>query len=291
MMKPENIALVSVTARVQRSIGAILVDAGKLSVEDAERVLRLQRQEKLLFGDAALRLGVVTQADVDAALSRQFDYPYLQRGSSAVSESVVTAYDPFGEQAEVFRTLRSQLMLRWFDGDSSRRVLAVVSPEAQDGRSFVAANLAVVFAQLGERVLLIDADLRSPKQHTLFALDNRSGLSAVLSGRHEAAEVEGVPGLEHLSILPAGPMPPNPVELLSRPGFSRLLDDLKPRFDIVLLDSPSAAQYADAQTIAAKASGSLMVLRKDGTRANAARQLAEKLRKHTTFVGTVLNGC
>ena len=136
VMKPENIALYSAStavARTQRSIGAILIDAGRLSMEDAERVLRVQREEKLLFGDAALKLKVLTQADIDFALSRQFNYEYLQRGSSQVSESVVAAYDPFSEEVEAFRTLRSQLMVRWFDGDPSRRVLGHREPRSQRG--------------------------------------------------------------------------------------------------------------------------------------------------------------
>lgn len=291
-MKPENIALYSpstTVARTQRSIGAILIDAGRLSMEDAERVLRLQREEKLLFGDAALKLKVLEQADIDFALARQFNYEYLQRGSSVVSEKVVAAYDPFSEEVEGFRTLRSQLMVRWFDGDASRRVLAVVSPEANEGRSFIAANLAVVFAQLGERVLLVDADLRSPSQHALFGLENRGGLSSLLSGRQEAPEFQLVPGLQHLSVLPAGPLPPNPIELLSRPGFTHLLQDLRGRFDVVLIDSPPASQYTDAQMIARRAGGAIMVVRKDGSRAAAAVELANNVQANSTLLGTVLN--
>jgi chain length determinant protein tyrosine kinase EpsG len=291
-MKPENIALYSAStaiARTQHSIGAILIDAGRLSMEDAERVLRLQREEKLLFGEAALKLKVLKQADIDFALSRQFNYEYLQRGSSQVSESVVAAYDPFSEEVESFRTLRSQLMVRWFDGDASRKVLAIVSPEKKEGRSFVTANLAVVFAQLGERVLLVDADLRSPTQHALFGLQNRTGLSSFLSGRQEAADVQEVPGLPHLFLLSAGPVPPNPIELLSRPNFTRLLPDLRTRFDVILIDSPAALQYADAQMISVRAGGAIMVVRKDGSRAAAAAALARTVQANSTLVGTVLN--
>lgn len=291
-MKPENIALYSASttvARTQRSIGAILIDAGRLSMEDAERVLRLQRDEKMLFGDAALKLKVLTQGDIDFALSRQFNYEYLQRGTSQVSESVVAAYDPFSEEVEGFRTLRSQLMVRWFDGDPARRVLAVVSPEAGEGRSFVTANLAVAFAQLGERVLLVDADLRKPTQHARFGLENRSGLSAMLSGRQETADVQEVAGLPHLSILTAGPLPPNPIELLSRPGFARVLQDLRERFDVILVDSPPASRYADAQMIAVRAGGAIMVVRKDGSRAEAALDLARTMQANSTLLGNVLN--
>jgi chain length determinant protein tyrosine kinase EpsG len=290
-MKPENIVPFSATSRVPQSIGSILVDGGKLSIDDAERVLQLQRQEKIRFGDAALKLKVVTQRDIDFALSRQFHYDYLQPGSSDVSANVIAAYDPFNAEVEGFRTLRSQLMLRWFDGDPTRRVLAVVSPEAREGRSFITANLAVVFAQLGERVLVVDADLRAPVQHALFGLENRTGLSTVLAGRQDIPDIRTVTGLEHLSVLTSGPLPPNPIELLSRPDFTMLLGKLRERFDVILLDSPAATRYADAQVLAARTAGALMVVRKDGSRADAARDVASILGASTTLVGTVLNEC
>lgn len=288
-MKSENIALFSAGARPQASIGAILIDAGRLTIEDADRVLRLQREEKLRFGDAALKLKVLTQQDIEFALSRQFNYEYLQPGSSQVSPAVVVAYDPFSEPAEGFRTLRSQLLLRWFDGELSRKVLAVISPEAKEGRSFIVANLAVAFSQLGEQVLIVDADLRSPSQHELFGIENRSGLSGCISGRQERPEIQKVPGFEHLSVLPAGPVPPNPMELLSRTEFSRLLDELKGRFDVILVDSPPAAQYADAQLIAVRAGGAVMILRQDASRASAALDVENAVRGNVTVVGTVLN--
>lgn len=291
-MTPDNVARLSASTSVirsQRSIGAILVDAGKLSVEDAERVLKLQRQEKLLFGDAALKLKVVTQSEIDFALSRQFDYEYLQPGESRVSDSVIAAYRPFSAEVEAFRALRSQLMLRWFDGDTSRKILAVVSPEAKEGRSFIAANLAVVFAQLGERVLLVDADLRTPVQHALFGLDNGTGLSGVISGRQTTADTEQIDGFGHLSVLPAGPLPPNPMELLGRPGFPRLLDELKGRFDVILVDTPPSLKYADAQITAVRATGALVVIRKDASRAASVCAVSESLRSNTNIVGTVLN--
>src|SRR3990172_66679 len=87
-----------VSKRGERSIGAILIDAGKLTPEDAERILRRQREQGLRFGDAATKLGLITQADIEFVLSRQFDYPYLLRGQSEVSEDLVAAYTPFTPQ-------------------------------------------------------------------------------------------------------------------------------------------------------------------------------------------------
>jgi len=276
--------------RGERSIGAILLDSGRLSVDDAERILRLQRDQHLRFGDAAIKLGLLTEADIQFALSRQFDYPYLLRGSSNVSEHVVAAYEPFSAQVEALRSLRSQLMLRWFGSSEDRKALAIVSPAHKEGRSFVTANLAVVFSQLGEHTLLLDADMRQPQQHVLFGFENRGGLSAALSDRGGPVEIQRVPGLRDLSVLTAGAIPPNPIELLARPLFKELLDELCKRFDVILIDSPPAIQYADAQAIAARAGGALIVTRKDASRLSQTRAISESLAQSgASVVGAVLN--
>ena len=276
--------------RSERSIGALLIDAGRLKPQDAERVLRLQREEGLRFGDAAMKLGLLTKADIDFALARQFDYPYLRRGESAVSEELVAAYAPFSPQVEALRALRSQLMLRWFDSDPARKTLAIVSAARKEGRSFIAANLAVVFSQLGEHTLLIDADLRHPRQQELFALENRVGLSAVLSGRAGAEAIQRIPSLLDLWVLPSGAQPPNPLDLLARPLFAQLLKDLAQKFDVIILDSPPSENCADAQTIAVRAEGALIVARKNTTRMWQVRGVSDSVAPASvTVVGTVLN--
>ena len=276
--------------RSDRSIGAILVDAGRLKIEDAERILRLQKEQDLRFGAAAMQLGLLNQADIDFAISRQFDYPYLLRGQSAVSEELIAAYAPFTPQVEALRALRSQLMLRWFDVDPARKALAVVSAERNEGRSFIAANLAVAFSQLGEHTLLIDADMRNPSQHRLFGLDNRAGLSAVLTGRGGPEAIQRIPALRDLSVLPAGVQPPNPSELLARPEFAQLLQEMAREFDILILDTPAAADTADAQTITMRAGGALLVVRKNASRFWRVRGIADHaVETSATIVGTVLN--
>ncbi len=278
------------TMHGERSIGAILINTGRLRLEDAECIVRLQREQGLRFGDAATQLGLLTRADIEFALSRQFVYPYLLRGESNVRENVIAAYEPFSPQAEALRALRSQLMLRWFDSDPARTTLAVVSAARNEGRSFIAANLAVVFSQLGERTLLIDADMRNPCQHDLFGLDNRAGLSAVLSGRGGPEAILRVPALFDLSVLPAGVQPPNPLELLAQQRFPQLLHGLAKKFDVILLDSPAAAEYADAQTLAVRAGAALIVARKNATRMWQVRGVSDTvIQASATVVGTVLN--
>lgn len=287
MLRENNLNL---RVAADRSIGAILIDAGRLSAENAEAILRVQRERGIRFGDAAVELGLLSAADIEFALSRQFDYPYLVKGESDVDESLIAAYNPFSPQVEALRALRSQLMLRWLDADKKRKALAITSPERGEGRSYLAANLAVVFSQLGEHTLIIDADMRNPCQHALFGLDNRSGLSAVLSGRRGQDAIQRIPAFRDLSVLPAGAVPPNPQELLARPLFAELLDKVTQEFDVVLVDTSSGGEFADAQTVAARAGAALVVARKNVSRIGALTLLAESMgHANTVVVGTVLN--
>lgn len=274
-----------------RSIGAILIDNGRLTPEAAERILKLQKEQGLRFGDAAIQLGLLSEADIQQALSRQYDYPYLMPGDERVSEEVVAAFKPFSPIVEQLRAVRSQLMLRWFDAEIGHKTLAVVSAGRAEGRSFTAANLAVVFSQLGERTLLIDADLRNPSQHQLFRLENKLGLSSLLAGRAELAEaVIRIPGLIDLSVLPAGATPPNPQELLARPVFNALMATAAGQYDIVIVDTPAGAETADSQTIAARTRGAVVVARKDRSSAPALQAFVTSLQHSgVAVVGAVLN--
>jgi chain length determinant protein tyrosine kinase EpsG len=273
-----------------RAIGAILVDAGRLTPESAERILRLHKKQGIRFGDAAVALGLLTPEDIRFALSHQFDYSYLPARDSSLSTELVAAYTPFSKVVEQLRALRSQLMLRWFDAEAQRKALAVVSASSGDGRSFIAANLAVVFSQLGERTLLIDADLRRPRQHSLFKLNNDVGLTSMLAGRAGAEAVVRVPSLLALSVLPSGPMPPNPQELLGRQVFSDTLQSLSAGFDIVIIDTPCGTSYADAQTVAVRAGAALLLARENRSLVPQVTRLTRSLQQSgATLVGSVIN--
>ena len=279
----------TVPNRAGRAIGSVLIDSGRLKLNDVTRVLNLQRDKKLRFGEAAVELGLLAPADIEFALARQFDYPYLTRGESAVSQELVAAYDPFCSQVEALRAVRSQLMLRWFN-DPAHKSLAVVSAERGEGRSFIAANIAVVFAQLGGRTLLIDADLRHPVQHRLFGIENNTGLSAALSYRGGFEVTKRIASLHNLTVLPAGPIPPNPAELLARPPFAQLLRDLASHFDYIVIDTPAAAETADAQTISVRAGAAMIVARTNASRIAQVRKVADSLTvAKAAIVGTLLN--
>jgi len=227
------------------SIGQLLLDAGKITVENAETILRVQKESGLRFGEAAQRLGLIDAADVQQALARQFDYPYVQRGAGNFSAQLVAASQPFSRQVETLRTIRSQLMLRWFARGHKSLVVACIDPD--DGASMFLANLAVVFSQLGEHTLLVDANLRTPAQHDLFGLGGRQGLSDMLAGRAGMDAIARIDVLVDLSVLRAGTLPPNPHELLSRPAFAALHEQCEANYDIVLYDVAACATAADAR--------------------------------------------
>jgi protein-tyrosine kinase len=283
----------SALSRVQnagRSIGAILVDSGRLSAQDAEQILRLQSQEGLRFGEAGLRLGLITETDILYALSLQFNHPYLHPGPRlALSEQLVAAYRPFSHEGEQIRTLRSQLQMRWFDEQRNNRSLAVISPDRGEGRSYVAANLAIAFSQVGERTLLIDADMRSPRQHRLFRLENDRGLSRLLAGRVDDRVVNFISGLPGLGVLTAGPLPPNAMELLSRHGFEDILAKSMASFDVVIIDTPAVSAGPDAQLLSRVAGGAMAVARVDQTKSGRFKKMiADMTGTGTHIVGSVL---
>ncbi|HKT74178.1 MAG TPA: chain length determinant protein tyrosine kinase EpsG [Steroidobacteraceae bacterium] len=271
-------------------IGMILLAAGKLTEIDVNRVMAAQRQKNLRFGEAAERLGLVSNEDVTQALAQQFHYPYVT-SESRLDPSLIAAYRPFSETAENLRELRSQLLLRWFD-DHQPNTLAVVSPRRRSGCSHLAANLAIVFAQLGERTLLIDANLRRPVQHALFSLPSGVGLSNVLAGRCELGDaLVRVEPFEQLKVLGAGTTPPNPQELLGRTTFRYLLETVPASFDVVILDTPPILEYADAQIIAAASGGCLVAARRHKTRLADVQQAKARIAPtQATVLGTALVG-
>src|SRR6266581_515080 len=154
MKAQENVLAIEGSARViarqDGRLGSILVEEGKLGAGGIERVLELQRIEGLRFGEAALRLGLVTADDLRGAVAKQYGFPHLLPGSGSVSSELVAAYEPFHPCAEELRALRTQLLIRWSNAGIRQRMLAIVSPGSGEGRSYVAANLAAVFSQLGD---------------------------------------------------------------------------------------------------------------------------------------------
>ncbi len=280
--------------RADRPIGAILVEEGKLTTAEVERVLQAAKSKGIRFGEAAVRMGLLTESDVRFALSKQYDFPLLRHEpedrEGQPSRELVAAFAPFHPRTEEIRALRTQLLIRWYKREAGHNTLVIASPDKGEGRSYVAANLAVVFSQLGARTLLVDADMRRPRQHKIFGLPGGHGLSALLSGRADKTATFPIPGLTRLSVLPAGALPPNPQELLSRLAFTTLVRDMQSLYDVVIVDTPPAQAYADAQAVAYRAGNALVVARKDHTSVTATSRVVRELAgTGARVVGTVIN--
>lgn len=268
-----------------RRLGALLVRSGRLSTDDAERVMDLQRREGWRFGEAALRLKLISERELRRALYRQYGVPAADANGGRLAESLVAVRRPSHAGTDQLRELRTQLLIRWLHRhdivSEGGKPLVITSPGRNEGRSYVASNLAVLFAQLGERTLLIDADLRHPAQQRLFGVADRAGLSALLDGRAEVDRhvLHAIPGIPNLRLLPAGAPPPNPLELLSRHALRSALTALRREFDVILIDSPPAMDYPDAAALSFIAGHAVLLARHDRTRladaATVARQLVD----------------
>jgi protein-tyrosine kinase len=273
-----------------RAIGAILIEQGRLNVEDVEEIQAFANLHGLRFGDAAIQLQRLSQLDIESAIALQYNYPILARGGdSGVADDVIAGHQPQSEAVEPLRALRSQLILRWLNG-TKRRVLAVTSAERGEGRSWLTANLATMFAQLGERTLLIDADMRHPRQHRLFNIDNSVGLSALLTGRAGREIARRIHPQLRLYVLPAGVIPPNPQELLARQVFEVVVDHFAAQFSVVIVDTPAISETADAQILAANAGSAIVIGRRNYTLQSKLLAAMETLTQSgVNVVGSVLN--
>jgi chain length determinant protein tyrosine kinase EpsG len=272
----------------ERSIGRLLLQLGKISPQDAETIIRTQKEMGLRFGDAALKLKMITESDISQVLAMQFNYPYLHAGQGNYSVELVAAYQPFCQQVEALRALRSQLMMRWFS--EGFKSLAIVSVNAGEGGSFLAANLAIVFSQLGERTLLIDANLREPRQHKIFNLKEKLGLSDVLVGRATMEVITKVDSFVDLSVLGAGTLPPNPQELLNRDTFTDFMKLAVGEYDVILVDTTPANIIADTQATVARCGGALLVSRLNHTRLSDFSEVRDQISvTGARVVGSVIN--
>lgn len=207
---------------------------------------------------------------------------------------LITVKSPHSQPAEAFKTLRANLLMSHIA--PAHQVLMVTSPLPRDGKTTVAANLAMVMAQLGRRVLLIDADLRHPKLHRMFDVDASRGLSSILL--NDAYERIFVPRIHDttLHLITAGACPENPSELLSSERMQRFIQAARPRFDVIILDTPPVLAVSDALVASEWVDGLILVVRAGSTpKAHAKRMLAQLgdhhgYRAHGKLLGVVLNG-
>jgi capsular exopolysaccharide synthesis family protein len=193
----------------------------------------------------------------------------------------------FSPLTEAFRALRTNL---YFSTDTPLRSLAVVSSVPAEGKSTTAANLAMALALDGKRVILVDADLRRPSQHTLFGIEAGPGLTEVLAGDRTVKNVLRQTAVPEVRVIPVGSPPPNPAELLGSGGVTRLLAELERHCDIVLLDTPPVLAVADAAIAASQVDGALLVIGYGKTpKTNAAQSVRLLSRSRARTLGSALN--
>ncbi|WP_067840994.1 CpsD/CapB family tyrosine-protein kinase [Amphibacillus sediminis] len=201
---------------------------------------------------------------------------------------LITKLNPRSPISEQYRTIRTNLQFSAVDNDLETIMITSAGPA--EGKSSTAANLAIVFAQQEKRVLLVDADMRKPTVHYTFRTDNRRGLSSVLIGELSLSEATAKSEVGNLDILSAGPIPPNPSELLSSKAMSQLIKEAKNYYDIIVFDTPPVLAVTDAQLLANEVDGTLLVVRSKKTDQEAAVKAKELLLPaKSKLLGVVLN--
>ncbi|GLY17828.1 polysaccharide biosynthesis tyrosine autokinase [Kineosporia rhizophila] len=196
--------------------------------------------------------------------------------------------DEHGARAEAFRTLRTNL--QFADVDSPPRVIVITSPLPDEGKSTSACNLALTLALGGARVVLVDGDLRKPSVGRYLGVSSGAGLTTVLAGRHELREVVTVYGRDMLAVLPSGPTPPNPSELLGSQQMADLLATLAEHYDVVVVDAPPLLPVTDAAVLSAAADGAVLVIRHGRTRKEDTTRALQALDAvNAKLLGSVLN--
>jgi protein-tyrosine kinase len=204
------------------------------------------------------------------------------------SSDLLVACDSRHARIEAIRALRTKLLLAR-DRSTQSGTITVLSACSAEGRSQLCAELAISFAQLGRQTLLVDADLRSPRQHLLFGAHNQWGLAQTLC-QGEPPRVYGVQGIPHLALLTSGAATMNPLELLSGDRFEHLIGAWQHEYEFVVIDTPPVTQYADGLAIASVARRVLIVCRSPVTSFKDVKEMTRHLAAAPTqVIGAVIN--
>ncbi len=275
--------LVAPTLPIAIAIGLLgmvfFAGSGVLIAELSDRSVHSAAELSELFGTDL----VAHLPDFNATAENRKLLRIAKNNDSPVDASVLALHCPDSPTSESFKALRTQLL---FALGGNQRVVAITSARQGDGKSTAIANLAVSIAQAGRRILLVDCDLRRPRQHTLFGFENGIGLTDVLNDNEEVQDCIHATPIAKLSVITCGAMPDNPAELLSGERFLRLLESLRESYDIVLLDCPPLMPVSDAAVIASVVDG-VMVVTQVGPRS---RVDASSCKKTLDSVGGKLLG-
>ncbi len=289
---------------------AALLARFRFSSETVHAVYELMQKGNLSFSQAAVRLGFVTQEQVDDTLA--WAQPKYGSETSGLIETairrvasnrqlvlrqgekikpgpqLILAHDADNPRSEKIRALRTELLLL-SEASNGANTITLLSACAGEGRSQLAAELAISFSQLGRRTLMVDADLRKPNQHILFGSTNLSGLADAIT-LNQKPVLHPVDGLPQLSLLTSGSNPSNPLELLSDGRFEKMLQDWRNSYEFVVLDTPPVSNYADGLAIATLAGRVVILSRGQHTSFREMRALLRRLATtQSQILGAVIN--
>ena len=195
---------------------------------------------------------------------------------------------PKSIDAEAYRSLRSNIEYSSFDDEY--RVIVITSSVPGEGKSTTAGNLAIALAQSGNKVLLVDCDMRKPSIHKKFKISNAAGTAELLLRKKLFEEVANKYN-ENLTIITAGKIPPNPSEMLASRAMTAFIKEMKDEFKYIILDTPPLQAVTDAQVLSTKADGVLLVVRAGSTKKELVSNSVDLINKvHGKVIGTVLNG-